>query len=191
VVAMVGAVVVGSGVALAASITCAVNPCLGTDDPDSIQGNNNYNEVYAGASNDLVVVFGGGDTVFGDEGNDIVVGYAGQDTIYGGPDGDGSALGTSFDDNNLEGQEDSDVVYGGAGNDYIDAAFNDKPSEFPTTEPVDYSYGGGGNDHIYAADGNVDIINCGTGTRDVAIFDKGIDTTTGCEKRTGVIVSRV
>jgi hypothetical protein len=34
------------------------------------------------------------------------------------------------------------------------------------SSPLDRSYGGGGNDRIYAVDGNVDIINCGTGTRE-------------------------
>ena len=113
-----------------------------------------------------------------------VVALYGNDTIYGGPDGDGSALGTSFGFFKLEGEEDSDTVYGGGGNDYIDAAANDKPGAFSTTAPVDSSYGGGANDRIYAADGNVDIISCGKGKRDVTIFDKGIDTNIrGCEMK--------
>ena len=189
VVAMGAAVIVGSGVALAANINCGANPCLGTSDPDLIQGNDNFNEVYAAAGNDIVFSFGGGDLVFGDTGNDVVYGDTGQDVINGGPDGDGSAQGTDFGDPdiaNLEGGQDSDVVKGGAGNDYIDAAYRDEPSEFPNTEPVDYSYGGGGNDRIYAVDGNEDIIDCGKGTSDRAFIDKGIDTNDirGCERIT-------
>jgi len=183
VAAVVGTLVVGSGVALAATITCGVNPCLGTNDPDTIMGNDNYNEVYAGAGNDVVTAYGSGDTVFGDEGNDIVDGYPGQDVIYGGPDGDGSANGTTFKETlNLEGGEDSDVVRGGGGPDYIDAAEHDSPDEYPNMQPVDYSYGGGGNDHIYAVDGNEDIIDCGKGTSDVARVDKKIDDVTHCER---------
>ena len=182
VAAVVGTLVVGSGVALAANITCGVNPCLGTNDPDTITGNSNYNEVYAAAGNDVVYAYGAGDTVFGDEGNDIVDGYPGQDVIYGGPDGDGSASGTSFSETlNLEGGEDSDVVRGGGGPDFIDAAEHDSPDEFPTTQPVDYSYGGGGNDRIKTVDGNEDIIDCGKGTSDVARIDKKIDDVTHCE----------
>ncbi len=77
VAAVVGILVVGSGVALAAAITCAANPCLGTPDPDNIQGTNNYNEIYASAGNDFVSPLGGCDTVFSAEGNDLVVGSPG------------------------------------------------------------------------------------------------------------------
>jgi len=182
VAAVVGTLVVGSGVALAATITCGTtNPCLGTNDPDTITGNNNYNEVYAGAGNDYVRAFSGSDAVFGDEGNDIIDGYAGQDVIRGGPDGDGSALGARFNETNLEGGEDGDTVYGGGGSDWIDAAYADMPSEFPDTPPVDESFGGPGNDHIYAVDGNMDMIDCGGGLRDVVYFDKGLDTIQNCE----------
>ena len=142
------------------------------------------------AGSDFLFSNSGNDVIYGDEGNDTVLAKYGNDTIYGGPDGDGSALATSFGYSNLEGEEDSDIVYGGGGKDYIDAAANDKPGAFPTA-PVDTSYGGGGNDRIYAADGSEDIISCGKGTRDVAIFDKGIDTTTGCEKKTGAVVSPI
>jgi RTX calcium-binding nonapeptide repeat (4 copies) len=176
-------------VVLAATITCTtVNPCLGTNSPDLIHGNNNYNVIYGFGGNDHFLPEGDGDIVTCAEGNDTVVASPGTDQIYGGPDGEGSAFGTDFGDPeiaNLDGGQDSDAVYGGGGNDYIDAAYRDVPSEFPNTEPVDGSYGQGGNDRIYAVDGNVDIIDCGKGTRDVAFIDKGIDTT-GCEKITKV-----
>ena len=183
-VAMVGALVVGSGVALATTIDRTTNPCLGTPEPESIFGSNNPEEIKALAGNDFVFSNNGNDVIYGDEGNDTVGARYGNDTIYGGPDGDGSALGTKFGQFNLEGEEDSDMVYGGGGNDYIDAAANDKPGAFSTTAPVDSSYGGGGNDRIFAADGNEDIINCGKGTRDVAFIDASVDTNIkGCERK--------
>ena len=182
-VAMVGILIVGSGVALAASITCAANPCLGTPDPDVIHGTNNPEKIKALAANDRVIAWGANDEIYGDEGNDVVNGDPGNDTIYGGPDGDGSAEGTAFTDLNLEGGNDSDTVYGGGGADLIDAAANDDSYE-SAAEPVDKSYGGRGNDIIYAADGNVDVINCGRGTKDVAYIDEEIDANIkGCETK--------
>ena len=178
---MVGALVVGSGVALAASITCATSPCLGTPNSDNIEGTSNAEEIRALAGDDFVGRSGGNDEIYGDEGNDSADGLQGNDTVYGGPDDDGN--GPEFAVINLEGGEDSDTIYGGGGNDFIDAAANDNSAEF-TTEPVDRSYGGRGNDAIFAADGNKDIINCGRGKRDVAIFDEGIDTSIkGCEEK--------
>lgn len=161
---------VAMGMALAASITCAENPCLGTSDPDVIDGTNDAETIKALASNDVVAAYSGNDTVYGNEGNDFVHGFGGNDTIYGGPDGDGTADGTGFGYLNLEGGQDSDKIYGGGGNDYIDAAFNDIPEQFPTAEPVDRSYGGRGNDVIEARDGNKDIISCGRG-EDVVYVD--------------------
>ena len=183
-VAMVGAFVVGSGVALAATIDCTTNPCLGTSEPENIFGTSSPEEIRALAGDDFILPNNGNDVIYGDEGNDTVMALYGNDTIYGGPDGDGSAIGTSSGYSNLEGEEDSDIVYGGGGNDYIDAAANDKPGAFSTTAPVDSSYGGGGNDRIYAADGNMDIINCGKGKRDVAFIDVSVDTSIrSCERK--------
>jgi Ca2+-binding RTX toxin-like protein len=185
-VAMVGVLVVGSGVALAASIACTANPCLGTPEADSIDGSNNPERIKALAGNDSVIAWGANDEIYGDEGNDVVNGDPGNDTIYGGPDGDGSVQGTAFTDLNLEGGNDSDTVYGGGGADLIDAAANDEPYE-SAAEPVDRSYGGRGNDQIYAADGNKDIINCGKG-RDVAFIDEEIDANIkGCETKFFVV----
>ncbi len=75
-------------------------------------GTNAAEEIRALAGNDDVAAQYGNDTVNGDKGNDVVNGL-GNDTVYGGPDGDGSAYGTRFDVNTLEGKEESDTVYGG------------------------------------------------------------------------------
>src|SRR5215212_1348986 len=183
-VAMVGALVVGSGVALAATtINCTSNPCLGTSGANVLNGTPNPEIMRALAGNDLVKGFGGSDEMYGGDGNDLADGFGGNDTIYGGDDGDGSADGTDFtntDITNLEGAEDSDIVYGEGGADYIDAASNDKPLE-SQTPPVDRSFGGPGNDRIYAVDGNEDIIRCGAGANDRARIDAEDNDITGCE----------
>jgi len=164
--AMVVALVVGSGVALASHITnCTSSPCLGTDGEDVIQGTN------------------ASDTIKALAGDDLVKGFGGNDTIYGGRNGDGSAEGIDFlrfpgderDITNLEGGEDSDTVYGGPGRDFIDAARNDRPLESPST-PVDRSFGG---------DGNEDIINCGAGPFDRAYLDVHDIDVRNCELNTG------
>jgi Ca2+-binding RTX toxin-like protein len=185
VVAMVGALVVGSGAALAADVLCAANPCLGTRGPDVIEGTDTAETIKAMAGKDIISARGQNDLVYGGEGNDLVDGWPGIDVIYGGPNGDGSAQGTDFNVLNLQGGEDSDFVYGGGGNDFIDAAAHDLPSQNGAA-PVDSSFGGSGNDHIYAKDGNKDIIDCGRGTKDVAYIDPGIDTDIkGCETQLG------
>jgi Ca2+-binding RTX toxin-like protein len=185
-IAMVGALVVGSGVALAATtVTCTSNPCPGTTGADVINGTPDPETINALAGNDLVKGFGGSDETYGGDGNDLVDGFGGNDTIYGGRNGDGSAQGTDFsnvDITNLEGAEDSDKVYGGGGPDYIDAAAHDDPLE-SQTPPIDSSFGGSGNDRIFAADGNEDIIDCGTGTGDRVLMDP-IDTQRNCESVT-------
>ncbi len=185
-VAMATALVVGSGVALAAKVmvTCTTDPCLGTPEADSINPQDS-DTVRALAGDDLIGNGTGannGAAIYGGEGNDAVEGGAGDDTIYGGPGNDGVGFSNGV---NLEGSEDSDTVYGGGGNDHIDAAANDLRA-ISDGEPVDRSYGQGGNDRVYAADDKEDIINCGKGEKDFAQFDRGTDTVKGCEKKLAV-----
>ena len=187
--AMGTALLMAGGVAWAATFTCDQvgdrdpdpGQCQGTNRADQIQGTDNPEEIRALAGDDFVIGQDGNDELYGDEGNDIVDGYEGNDTIYGGPDNDGSASDTSFFVANLEGQEDSDTVYGGEGSDWIDAA------AFDTLGSVDRSYGEEGNDRIYAVDGNVDIINCGPGTRDRAFIDSEDTRIRGCERITAPV----
>jgi len=187
--AMGAALLMAGGVAWAATFTCDQTgdrdpdpgQCSGTPNPDEINGTPGTDEIRALAGNDVVSGFDGSDEIYGDEGNDVVDGWPGNDTIYGGPDDDGSAQGTGFDFQNLQGAEGSDTVYGNGGNDWIDAAQNDSPGS------EDSSFGGSGNDRIGAVDGNVDIINCGKGTRDRAFIDSLDVEVTGCERITAPV----
>ena len=46
----------------------------------------------------------------------------------------------------------------------------------------DTIYGGYGNDHINAeTDGELDFVDCGKGSEDVAFFDRGVDEVSNCE----------
>ena len=165
--AMAVMVVLAAGVAIAADVACTTDPCVGTRGDDYIDGTENPETIRALAGNDSVDGRAGGDTIYLDRGEDSVDGYTGNDTIYGG----------GGNDSVLVGAEDSDTVYGGQGNDFIDAA------QYDTLGSVDYSYGEGegGNDTIEARDGNVDIIDCGAGRKDMVYYDEGIDTVTNCE----------
>jgi Ca2+-binding RTX toxin-like protein len=61
------------------------------------------------------------------------------------------------------------VIRCGAGNDRIDGGFGE-----------DDLFGGGGNDTISAADGRVDLVDCGEGD-DTAYVDKLDDPVVNCE----------
>ena len=63
VVAMVGALVVSSGVALAASFTCAGSPCVVPRGPDVIEGTDTAETIRALANDDRVLARGDNDGI--------------------------------------------------------------------------------------------------------------------------------
>jgi Ca2+-binding RTX toxin-like protein len=78
------AVVVGGGVAAAATILCDGGRCSGTKWPDSIFGTNRHDTVFARAGGDFVSGRGGADDLNGEYGNDKVLGGWGDDWVKGG-----------------------------------------------------------------------------------------------------------
>ena len=77
----------------------------------------------------------------------------------------------------LLGRGGNDTIKGGNGRDYIDGGpGNDVLDGGPRSDRI---FGGPGSDTIYAADGAVDVIDCGPGN-DRAVVDAD-DKTTGCE----------
>lgn len=109
-VAMLAALVLGSGVAFAATI-------VGTNNADTRTGTVNRDVMYGLGGNDSLNGRGGNDEVYGGPGNDGVSGGAsttsGQNELYGGSGADTitADLPAAFDE-----------VYGGSGNDRIYAA---------------------------------------------------------------------
>lgn len=101
------------------------------------------------------------DVIFSLKGQDFVRGNKGSDTLNG--DGGADKLLGGRGDDEVNGADGDDVVAGNPGNDDLN--------------------GGKGNDRIEAYDGFSDIISCGTGRRDLVVFDKGLDRFTGCENR--------
>jgi Ca2+-binding RTX toxin-like protein len=165
-----GVLVLAGGVALADNFTCNTDPCLGTNENDSIEGTNDAETIRALGGNDFVTAWRGKDLVYGGDGRDELDGHNGNDTIYGGPGAD-----------ILYGASHSDTVYGGRGPDRIKADLYD--SEPIGVHPVDHSYGQSGNDTIRAWDSFGDIINCGAGNEDTVVYDRRKDTIRNCENK--------
>lgn len=161
------ATVFGAGVARASgyvpqsTIHCRGGQCSGTNGSDTLIGTSGRDVIYAFRNRDTVRGAGGSDELYGDPGRDMVVGGTGNDEIDGGSGADRLYGGGGIDD--IYGGFQNDVIVGGPGPDTL--------------------YGGNGNDTIDAKDGVSDIVDCGYGTGDVAVVDRGIDHVSGdCEK---------
>src|SRR5918997_2336970 len=89
---MAVALVVTSGVAWAATISCpnrSGNLCVGTDNKDTMTGRNDRA--------DEMRAQGGGDTMRGRGGADTMLGQDGPDSLYGGPGKDALSGGKGKD----------------------------------------------------------------------------------------------
>src|SRR5918995_2026285 len=100
-VTMLLGVLVLSGVALAVTKTCTINPCVGTNGPDRLTGTNAKNEIRGLAGSDYVAGKQHADELYASSGRDEVRGGGGRDYINGG--------------------RNRDELYGGSGNDLIRA----------------------------------------------------------------------
>ncbi len=78
------AMVVGGGVAVAATIRCDGGRCSGTNRPDSIFGTNRHDAIFARDGGDFVSGRAGPDNLNGERGDDEVLGWRGDDWVKGG-----------------------------------------------------------------------------------------------------------
>jgi Ca2+-binding RTX toxin-like protein len=104
------AIVVGGGVAVAATILCDGGNCFGTNRPDSIFGTNKHDAIFAKNGGDFVSGRGGADNLNGEDGNDRVLGGWGDDWVKGGRHDDA-----------VEGNLGNDRITGGSGDNIIRA----------------------------------------------------------------------
>ncbi len=104
------ALVVGSGVALAATIRCDGGPCSGTNKPDTIFGTDKRDAVFAREGGDFVNGKGRADNLNGGDGNDEILGGWGDDWIKGGRHHDA-----------VQGNLGNDRITGGSGDNVIRA----------------------------------------------------------------------
>jgi hypothetical protein len=164
---MGAALILAAGVAWAATVNCQVGvPCVGTDDPDRLNGTNKPDDMHARQDGDLLRGLSGADLMLGDRPNV-------QDTTT---DGDDELFGNNGEDT-LGSLGGSDLLRGGGSADRIEAR---EASENPGEDTVG---GGGGKDVIFAHDNEFDTINCGRNVDEV-IFDKGLDeVAANCENR--------
>jgi hypothetical protein len=142
-----------AGVALALNqINCgsaSQNPltpqCFGTDQDDQLEGR---------PATDIIFANDGDDEVNAQYGSDEVYGLGGRDIIEGG--GQGPPGGP---------YEGLDKLYGGSGNDML----KDRRANRDFDEQL---RGGGGNDRLNTYDTDtVDLLVCGPGRDDTAVFD--------------------
>lgn len=173
---MATAMVVASGLALAANIQCPNRPdngCVGTKKADAITGTPEQDLIRARAGADVVNARGG-------EG-DFSIGGAGRDKLYGQADADqvigGNIRGFETGDNLKFADNADDVVSGGDGDDPTVAGGFGKGGQ-------DRLYGGEGDDTMYSAQRrfpfrgdvrvNKEMVDCGPG-EDTAYIDRGVD----------------
>ena len=105
------AIVVGTGVALAATIRCDGGHCSGTDRPDSIFGTDRHDAIFAKDGGDFVSGRGRADNLNGGDGDDELLGGWGDDWVKGGRHDDA-----------VEGNLGNDRITGGSGDNVIRAA---------------------------------------------------------------------
>ena len=74
----------------------------------------------------------------------------------------------------IRGFEGDDCLRGGRGRDRINGGAGE-----------DLIKGGGGSDRLRAADGEADVVRCGTGRKDRAWIDRNLDTVKACERVRG------
>lgn len=159
--AMAVALVLGSGVALAAVK-------FGTSGSDEFFGTNKEDVFYGRGGSDFLEGCGGNDVLYGGDdpdlvgdglcrrsGDDRLYGGGGDDEIFSFP-GDDVLFGGPGNDFLIEG-EGNNVMYGGSGNDFFQAtAINpDEPGSEKTTPK------------------KKDIVFCGSGSRDTVVVDPG------------------
>jgi Ca2+-binding RTX toxin-like protein len=128
---------------------------------DTLLGGPGGEKIDAGDGNDTIDGGTGGDAIYGRDGNDAIRGDAGRDTLYGAAGND-----------QLDGGSGDDTLSGGDGADEIVAG-----------PGADVVTGGRGPDDIRVADGDHDIVDCGTGHDTVYVEQDAPtrDTLRSCE----------
>ncbi|HEX6460691.1 MAG TPA: calcium-binding protein [Thermoleophilaceae bacterium] len=148
----------------------------GGEGNDRLVGGGGADSLDGGPGDDTLQGAGGNDRLSGGDGNDTLDGGAGDDVLAGGAGGD-----------TLGGQDGNDVLDGGLGFDTLDGGPGDDTllggpdSDQLTGGPgSDQFVGGPGDDLLFAADGQLDTLDCGDGN-DRGVFDPFDMTDSSCE----------
>ncbi|MDX6689700.1 MAG: hypothetical protein QOG15_1157 [Solirubrobacteraceae bacterium] len=149
--------------------TLTVAQVIGTSAKDALTGTSGHDVLHGLGGKDTLKGLGDGDCLYGGSGSDKLSGGPGADRLFGGGGAD-----------RLSGGSGKDRLTGNAGADRL----TDRSG-------VDTFSGGAGNDRIDARDTSsagkkkADRVRCGSGSKDRARIDKGVDKTSGCEIVTG------
>jgi hypothetical protein len=108
--AVMVALLLASGVAIARTFNCDGGLCRGTDSSDTMYGSSGRDNIYSREGADLVRGNGGSDSVNGDGGRDRLSGGRGNDEVNGGDADDVVAGNSGFD-----------AMNGGNGDDRMEA----------------------------------------------------------------------
>lgn len=163
---------------------------------DSLFGSAGLNTLYGDAGNDTI--FGGDevDNIFGNDGADQIFGLGGDDIIDSGAGGVAGSTGFAQADlvlgldgnDTIRGGGGLDVFWGGEGNDTLIGGNGENRLHGQNGDDTisggtqaDFLRGLAGNDTINGGGGN-DYVDLGTGSADVAVFDRAfanysVDTT--------------
>jgi len=163
----VAVVSIATGVAVAAII-------LGTNGPDLLLGTSQSDTITARDGPDIVFGLAQDDRLLGGNGNDFLNGDGRAVCPPGTTNPEYCALSngeTVGGDDYISAGNGDDIVEGGVGEDTIYGGFG-----------RDRILGEADNDIIFARDGNVDTIDCGTGT-DFVLADRADIVATDCELR--------
>ncbi len=139
------------GVAVFGGVEC--NVIVGTDGDDYLLGSGRRTHSDPSTNTfDLMLGFGGNDTLRGYKGDDVLFGGGGNDKLYG-----------DNGDDHLFGEAGNDTLYPGAHNDFSNGGDdNDLIVLADPTNTVDEFYGGAGMDKLLLQDGygNFQMIGC-------------------------------
>lgn len=166
---------------------------VGTDGNDTLKGSAENDEIYGRGGNDTIDGGAGRDDLDGGPGSDDIRGGAGSDDAVGYDDATGVKV--SLDDQPNDGapgeadnvHSDVEHVYSGSGRDTLtgngarntlDAGAGD--DRLTGGKGPDGLFGGAGTDVVDGRGGAADVIDCGSGSTDVAVRDAG-DNVDRCE----------
>lgn len=140
---------------------------------DSVNAGAGADEVLLGEGDDTGVGGSGADVILGEDGDDLLIGNAGRDTLEG-DDGEDVLDGGRGDDV-LGGGDGDDIAAGGAGRDVVDGG--DGNDILRGEAGNDTVVGGAGNDTLSGGSGkDVFVFESGFGKDVVLGFQKGVDT---------------
>jgi Ca2+-binding RTX toxin-like protein len=114
----------------------------GSDDDDTLIGNNIANVINGQDGNDDMDALGGNDALNGGDGDDSMVGGSGNDTMRGGDGDDGMSGGLGND--NMDGEDGDDDLNAGGGADVVRINWDEEGASNPNE--ADANMGGSGGD---------------------------------------------